>query len=557
MTEESISRTRTILFKVRSMIWSREMVLAVLFVAGLVGFEAYVLKVSLRPYVLKIEKHEYLGAFEGLFIVLACWIWAVIFIRLSLTAKYGVKIFCFLLFLLAVFLEYGYQHALSQFATVEDLRIALFDANNQQRLDSVRTYIDWRAAIPCAAYGALLFRSRSSDRYSWATVGAVLIGFGVLFAVLSPYTIGQFPTVSLAAFLRTAALSPWKWASAYHGPRETISFKSAQRPANNIVFVIDESIRGDHLSINGYSRATTPALEELAKRGWLYNWGTAVSGSTCSEKSDELLLTGMTMGELPDTSYQIRRRPNIVQYAKAMGYQTHFLDGQKDTFWLGTSYDQSYLNEWRPASSFAVGNDFEMDEALARRINQIVSDGAGHFIWVIKYGAHYPYTKSFPVNTNAEWQPSDISEGEIDPKNKDQLINTYDNAIKFNLESFFRTLEIGSSKNPTVLVYTSDHGQTLSEHGERYTHCGTSVNEANVPLFIISPTPLSADTGFRATHANIFPTLLDLMNFPKAERHYNYAISLFEAKTSDSRGRYFWAEDLNDKGISGLVAFDR
>ena len=540
---------------------ARETIVALTFVVSLIVFEKLTLTVSFGSYFTKLEQREYLVGLGGLFIIFVSWAWAVFFFRVSLTSNYGARVLCLLLFVLAVFFEYGYQNAFARFSTVEDLRIALFDATSEQRRDSIMTYVDWRAVVPGIAYAVLLFTFRTRRRHSWKKLGLVLVSLVCFLSAISPYTSGQFPTISLDAFLRTAILSPWKWASGYHGPRDAVTFHSDQRPQNNIIFVIDESIRGDHLSINGYQRATTPYLDELNKQGWLHNWGIAVSGGTCSEKSDSLLFTGMTLAELPDTTFQIRRRPSLFQYAKAMGYQTHFLDGQKETYWLGTSYDKQYLDEWLPASGFVAANNFDGDAVIARKISEIVNGSTGHFIWVIKRGVHYPYVGSFPVAQAAEWQPSDIAPTEIEPARREQLINTYDNAVKYNLESFFRALGIPSWRNRTLLVYTSDHGQTLSEHGERYTHCGTSVEtaptEANVPLFIISRDRLSVDNGFRASHANLFATLLDLMSFPKTERRHQYAISLLESRATDSQPRYFWVGDLYERAFNGRLLFDR
>ena len=112
-----------------------------------------------------------------------------------------------------------------------------------------------------------------------------------------------------------------------------------------------------------------------------------------------------------------------------------------------------------------------------------------------------------------------------------------------------------------MLVYTSDHGQTLSEHGERHTHCGTSSDtaptEANVPIVLISRAVISVDRDYRASHANLFATLLDLMNFPKGDRRYRYATSLFDAKASDSAPRFFWVGDFSNRAFNGRVPFDR
>lgn len=555
------SRARNITRALRAKLSTKETIVAFAFVLALIVFETSILTVSFGSYFTKLEQREYAIGLGGFLIVLVSWAWAVLFFRVSLTSNYGTRLFCLLLFVLAAFLEYGYQNAFGRFSTVEDLRIALFDATNEQRRGSILAYADWRAVIPCVAYAIVLFKFRARRQHSWRLLGLILIGLACFYSAISPYTSGQSPTISLNAFLRTAILSPWKWASGYHGPREAVNFHSEQRPPNNIVFVIDESIRGDHLDINGYHRPTTPYLDELLKRGWLYNWGIAASGGTCSEKSDNLLFTGMTPAEMPDPTFQIRQRPNIFQYAKAMGYQTHFLDGQKDTHWLGTSYDKQYVDDWQPASSLGAAHATDFDAVIARKILEITNASTGHFIWVIKRGVHYPYSDTFPTTTAAEWQPSDTTEKEIDPARKEQLINTYDNAIKYNLESFFRALDVPGWRNRNLLVYTSDHGQTLSEHGERYTHCGTSVatapTEANVPLFIVSQEPLSVDNGFRASHANLFATLLDLMNFPKSERRHQYAISLLEAKATDSEPRYFWVGDLNERAFNGRLLFDR
>jgi glucan phosphoethanolaminetransferase (alkaline phosphatase superfamily) len=552
---------RNIVRSVTATLFTRETLAAFIFVALLIIFEMWVLNASLGPYFTKLAQREYAIGIGGLFLVCVSWAWTVLFVRTSLTSKYGMRIFCFLLFVAAVLIEYGYQNAFARFSIVEDLRIALFDASNEQRRGSILAYADWRALIPCLAYAILLVQSRARRQHSWKMTGLVIILLAGFYSTLSPYTSGQSPTLSLDAFLRTAILSPWKWASGYHGPREAINFHSEKQPQNNIIIVVDESVRGDHLRINGYYRDTTPYLDQLVAQGWLYNWGVAVSGGTCSEKSDSLLFTGMTLGELPDTTFQMRRRPNIFQYAKAMGYQTHFLDGQKDTFWLGTAYDKQYLDDWQTASALAGPDNFDIDAGIARRISAILNGSNGNFIWVIKRGVHYPYSTNFPAATNTEWQPSDADERRIDPASREQLTNTYDNALKYNLESFFRALNITGWSRRNLMVYTSDHGQTLSEHGERYTHCGTSIEtsptEANVPLFIVSREPLKVENSFRASHANIFATLLDLMSFPKSELRYQHAISLLDAKAADSQPRFFWVGDLNERAFNGRVLFDR
>ncbi|MCZ2123651.1 MAG: sulfatase-like hydrolase/transferase [Anaerolineales bacterium] len=67
----------------------------------------------------------------------------------------------------------------------------------------------------------------------------------------------------------------------------------------------------------------------------------------------------------------------------------------------------------------------------------------------------------------------------------------------------------------TVFLYTSDHGQTLFENNATWLHCNYTTMEATVPLLMIGKDlPLVATKNFLASHSNIFPTLLDLMEVP-------------------------------------------
>lgn len=542
---------------IKTGLFTKETLAALLFLVGLIVYEALVLKVHFRHYFANLQRGEYLIGFGALVIVVASWGWSALFFRASLMSGYATRPVYFFIFTLAASFEYGYQKAFSRFSTVEDLRIALFDTTAQQCLDAIHTYRNWWLILPCLAYAVLLFAFRRNRRTSWGTLALLLAILLALYSVIGPFVSGNFTAISLNAFMRTVIISPWKWARGYRGPRESVAVHSGTRPQNNIIFVIDESVRGDHLSINNYNRATTPYLEQLAQQHWLYNWGIAAAGTTCSFASDSLLFTGINPTQLPDTGFQIRKVPNIFQYARAMGYQNHFLDAQKESFWLGTSHDQTYVDDWQSAASFVSSQRYDRDAVLAKKINEIVQNSTGHFIWVIKLGVHYPYARAFSP-TAAEWMPIDQSV-QIDPTRKEEMINAYDDALKYNLESFFQNLAIEKWQRRNILIYTSDHGQTLSEHGEQHTHCGTAADtfptEATVPLFIISRETISVDTGYRASHGNIFATLLDFMEFP-AERHHEYALSLLTAKAGDSKPRYFWAGDPNERVLGVRVKFD-
>jgi lipid A ethanolaminephosphotransferase len=383
---------------------------------------------------------------------------------------------------------------------------------------------------------------------SWKTLSLlflILIGF---YLAISPFHTGKYSTLSLNSFFHSVITGPIEWTRGYHGPRESVPILANARPQNNIILIVDESVRGDHLSVNGYTRQTTPHLEQLQREGWLQTWGVAASGTNCSKTSNDLLLTGMLVSELPDEDYQIRRRPSIFQYARAMGYRTHYFDAQRDGLWLGTSYDLDHIDNWVNTNQLS-GEPNERDATIGRRVAEIVGSSTGNFIWINKRGVHYPYANKYPPS-EAHWQPSMTADNtQIDPARREELINSYDNALRYNLESFFRALDVASWRDNVFAIYTSDHGQSLTERGEYHMHCRGSVltapAEASVPLLLITKAPISVDVNYLAAHANILPTLLDLMGFPDNERRYQYSISLLRARASQSQPRYFYAGDLH------------
>ncbi len=228
----------------------------------------------------------------------------------------------------------------------------------------------------------------------------------------------------------------------------------------------------------------------------------------------------------------------------------------------GKSTDVEDFGKWVTSDDLQQQNWYENDAEIARRVKEIVGNSTGNFIWINKFGVHPPYFDSYP-NAASVWLPIpqknakfSLLAGKIKPE---ELVNNYDNAILYNSQSFFTNLlEDGLAKN-TFYVYTSDHGQNLGENGKTLSHCSNTKNEANVPLFIVADPRImpNVDTTFKASHSNIFPTLLDLMNFPVTERQQKYSLSLFNAGGADSKPRFYFEGNLTGRFSNGKYLFDQ
>ena len=464
----------------------------------------------------------------------------------SLISSFFLRPVYFAYFAAATFYEFTYQLLFNRFSISQDLAL-VFITTNTQRYDAVESYANLYALIPCIIYLAVLVAYRR-------TTLSVRKSFGVLIAIVTIFCAFNlvmwfkapkyyfYEAWSNSFVAATRSLAGYTFAEvAFHDvEREKVPGLDSQ-PTNNVVLVIDESVRGDHLSVNGYERETTPFLDELARRGSLLTWGVAAAASTRSEDSFSHIVTGLTPTEDVEIWELAKVRPSLCQYAQEANYRTYYFDGQLDDYWAANKNDLDDIDAFLGAKYFDPNGDdpVDVDRRIAAKTREIVSASTGNFIVIFKRGNHRPYNLNFPAGGEI-WQPSLRSF--VDERNDDlqTYINTYDNGLRYNIDAFFRSLLKGDQTLPhTVVLYTSDHGQTLSEAGEIYTHGGDSVREAAVPLIVIGDLASVPDTGFKAMHANIFATLLDLMNYPEALRKHQYAVSLLKATSADSRERYY------------------
>lgn len=557
-----------------SLIHSKPFIAAALFLIGLIVFESIFLSSAYSSGIVlgkDFKSANYLKAVVFIFLTVSSLVLTGLFFWVAFASSYKYRIIYFILFGFAVAVEYGYQNAFQHFTNSEDFENAFFAADWQIKINAAEMYFHYLALVPCVIFGVLLFLIKPQIKKELATLAAVFVLLCGFFTFTAYFTHNVYHTVSLGAFCRTMINFPVSWYVGtiyqpprrifYNEPREPVIYQAKTAPTNNIVFIVDESVRGDYLSLNGYTRQTTPFLDDLNKKGFIKNWGTAVAGATCSITSNNLLLTGLN--ELPDLDFKIYKLPTIFGYAKAAGYKNFYFDGQFSQFWNGKPTDIPDFGEWITAKDIEdkISYRIDIDAEIARRVREITKNSTGNFIWINKRGVHKPYENAYP-NSETIWLPvssgDDKSATYESGDDREALINNYNNAIHYNSQSFFTSLLSEGLAENTFYVYTSDHGQTLRENGAVASHCSNTKSEAIVPLFIIAePQKLSAtDTNFKASHSNIFATLLDLMDFPENERKYNYALSLFKAKAADSQPRFYFVGSLYSSEFGGKYLYD-
>lgn len=477
------------------------------------------------------------------------------FVVVTFSSGWKYRALYLVFFSFAVFYEYGYHKAFGRDSDFPDIDAAMA-TTPEQKLSSILMYFSLASLVPCIVFVLFLIRFKPPQKaQGFKGLLTIILLFGVFFIhlayVAEIFMEKKFPTVSMNAFVRTQS-DYLVWGSLLNANlkvRDTLQkpeLAEGFRPANNIVLVVDESIRGDHLSINGYERKTTPFLEELQAKGILKNWGIASSAATSSQPTYDILITGALPGDLPDKSGRtLAKSPSIFQYAKAMNYTTHFFDGQMRDYWGGSPDDKNYIDNWVGYLKLSAGKpmeEWEIDARFAAEVNKIISGSTGNFIFVFKRGNHIPYHSNYPADAET-WKPAYKSPNAFEipsAENYQAIVNSYDNVLKYNLDSFFKNMVADYTKlpNDTVILYTGDHGQTFFTGG-RASHGGNSKEEATVPLFIIGDLGERIDTNYKASHQNLLPTILDLIKFPDELRARKYGLSLIGATAADSEPRFY------------------
>ena len=520
-------------------------------------------KLNTKEFRIPLMANLMLSTITFLFFVVGIW--------LTLLSKKLWKI-CFYIFIcVSLIVEYSCKLSLNHFTTIYEWSI-VGQTNEDQKKDLLYLFLNPQSLFMIAFSIAFIkvFSVNKNQKYL-NTIKFSYFSLMLFFYSLSySYTSNMYITISACAFIRSGIAFPcyvFKTEKYHKSPRKRIKYASKPQKTNqNIVFILDESVRGDHNNFYGYERlVTSKILLEMKKQNKLINWKECVSGATASFGSNLLLLTGLQNEYLPDTEMNTLMMPTLFQYAKAMGYKTYCLDGQMQDYWNGKKDDLNYIDSRLGIDSFIYRGNYYIDSLIAIKIKEIIKDTTSlHFIWVNKMGVHTAYERNYPKESE-QWKPTKgytrpTGDKNTDALNRQMLINNYDNALSFNSRVFWNSLtnKNGNLDEKTVFIYTSDHGQTLSDKGEFWPHNSNSSKEASVPLWIINkPKQLQIDTNFLPHHSNILPTLLDLMGFPDTERTFMYDKSLFKGTVKDNRPRQSWHGHLYRKTPgSGRVPFD-
>jgi arylsulfatase A-like enzyme len=300
----------------------------------------------------------------------------------------------------------------------------------------------------------------------------------------------------------------------------------AERP--DIVLVVIDTLRADHLSLYGHDRSTSPHIDALGQDGLWFSRAYAQSGWTLPSFSS--LFSGL----LPHQHRVGRDRKNVhlfgrlddevltlAELLKDGGYRTAAVMNNTflaPEFGLNQGFD---TYDWQGASNHEIRS---ASDTVKRGLAWLEESEQPALLVLHFMEPHANYAPSeavrhrftpdgeppIPVPFTFEdgQRPEPYSGAELD-----YLLRLYDEEIAdadLGVGSLVEGLKAAGRFDQSVLVVTADHGEEFWEHGQ-FEHGKNLHGElTRVPLVLHGPGLAGGEVDVVVEHLDLFETLLEI-----------------------------------------------
>lgn len=272
----------------------------------------------------------------------------------------------------------------------------------------------------------------------------------------------------------------------------------------NVVLIVVDACRADHLGALGYARDTTPFLNALRDSGHLRVVRSFYAASCCTYGGMLTLLRAQHWFKMTLHGFGLQ------DVLKRAGYQTHFLlSGDHTHFnnlkqFYGPNVD-TYSDGLDAQRHYTLNDDRGMFESFDKLAPY---DGTPSFLFLHLMSAHFLGSR---LAVHERYKPFD---GPLTPET---YTNNYDNGIiqaDRNLYEIFRELKRKGYLQNSVVIITGDHGESLGERGTYQHGKNLYAEEVQPPLLIYDPEPTEYRNLEFARQVDVAPTILDRLGLP-------------------------------------------
>jgi arylsulfatase A-like enzyme len=370
--------------------------------------------------------------------------------------------------------------------------IALFSS----KLSAVRAVAVLLVGL--AMYDFLTLSARINSR------GRILLALGIAVAfrrwlVKHDTSTRQFfrkslPWVMTAGLLVFVVISGSAWLTE---SRALAHLSPAAPDSPNVLVIVVDTLRADHLSSYGYARPTTPNIDRLANEGVLFD--NAVSASSWTYPSHVSLVTGRdtfehgagqieTITLLAANKSSFGGYPTIGEVLQEHGYRTGAFSANRFYFIGNAGFHRGFIHfedyydspadmfartlpgkellrlygKWFPKRMTVDWSPYGTNYGIRKRADEVNRE---LLRWIDQGGPHpfFTFLNYMDVHDPHGAPPSypKLSAGASN-------VDRYDDSVRYTDDYIGRLLhslqQRGLDKN-TLVILTSDHGESLGEHG--------------------------------------------------------------------------------------------
>jgi arylsulfatase A-like enzyme len=349
------------------------------------------------------------------------------------------------------------------------------------------------------------------------------------------------PEIKLRRWLAAAAMAPAMalfLASCRASP--DLSSTGSAKPARprNVILILVDTLRADHLSAYGYGRATSPAVDAFAREAVRFEANR--TQAPCTFPSVNSILTSRWpaafLGQ-PDGKLGIPPGiPSLAEILHGHGFRTAAVSASPivrrspSRFNPSGGFERGFdtFHEdcvWKPAEcvNAAAAESLKLGEKNAQPLFLYL-----HFIdphgpyqpprgWRRKYAAgmpNKPWVRRGDPNPIGDWLYKGKPNPGFTPDDVSYLKDLYDAEIAYFDSQFallLASLRQTGRLDDSIVVLLADHGEAFLEHGD-VKHCRNLFDTTlHVPLLIRVPGAAPRTVARPVQSLDVVPTVLDYL----------------------------------------------
>ena len=306
----------------------------------------------------------------------------------------------------------------------------------------------------------------------------------------------------------------------------------------NIVLILIDTLRADHVGAYGYGRPTTPNIDEFAQAATLFRH--AVSAAPNTPRSMPSIFTG----RYPSRVHWVKRFANYSEIkagtqtffslAHDQGYRTEVQSAH--WYWEKVSALKAGVDKWdnRGALGIAESNTQsaapEITPRVVERLHTLAKGDKPFLLFAHYFEPHgrymnHPEVKQFGTS----------------------LMDKYDSEIAFvdhHLAPVLAALNEPGLRENTLVILSSDHGESFREHGFNFHGRTVYQDEIAIPMLIRAPAGVHREIETVVSLVDLLPTAAEVAGAKCADCQGASLLPLLTDPAAHLADRVVYAEQL-------------